>query len=261
MTEFETFTADTNYRLWLSAASPQPGRLYVLLSHDPLSAGVIYALTADGSLQPFPYESSDAWQALWYRPSTSPKNILDLSQIDLRQLGCSQCQGPAGSSGEEFHFGNIIIKPPVKNYNNSSDFKYMGGTLYMGTFVKDPYLSADTPFIFNEGLLEFQILHIRSLAGVWRVTSRYYGDDRVHPNLLSVQEQDGQVTASWPPYPVTASYSNNDAAYILDFTYRGFHYIYKINQLTTYSFKGTYSCYYRDQIIEENAPVSGERVR
>ena len=260
-TEFTTFTADSNYRLWISAASPQSGRLYVLLAHDPLSAGVIYAVTADGSLQPFPYQSPDAWQSLWYQSSTNPGNILDLSKIDLRQLGCSLCQGPGGNSGQEFHFGNIVIKPPVKDYNNSSDFKYMEGVLYMGTFVKDPYLSQGQPFAFDEGLLEFQILNIRSLAGVWRVTSRYYGVDRVHRNLLSVQEKDGQISATWPPYPVKASYANSEAAYILDFTYGGYHYIYKIGQLTAYSFKGTYSCYYRDQIIEENAPVSGERIR
>jgi len=263
-TLFTTYTAEIDYRLWVSAATPQAGRLYVLMTEDPLSKGEIYALTADGNLTPFPFESPYAWQSLWYQRSSAPGNLLDLSYIDLRQLGCTQCMGPDGGTGEEFHFGNIAIKPSntQQDYNNSVDFKYLaGGTLYIATYVKDPFASAGVPFIFDEGLLEFHSLKILTLDGVWRVTSRYLGVDRVNPGLLTVHEANGQISATWPPYPVKIEYSSKDPVYLITFNLSGFEYIYRITNLTPYSFSGSYNCYYKGQVVEQDAPVSGERIR
>ncbi len=262
LTEFNTFTADTGYHWIVSAATPNPGRLYVLMAHDPLSAGVIYAVTADGSIRPFPYQSPDGWQNLWYQPSSGPLNILDLSWIDLRQLGCTQCQGPGGGTAQTFMFGGIPIEipPAPKVYNNASDFKFMPGVLYTATFVKDPGENHGIPFRFDQGLLEFQALKIYPLAGTWRVTSHYMGVDRVHANALTVTENNGQISAVWPPYPVVAHYNRQGPGYILEFSMGAYHYVYKIEKVTKYGFTGSYSCYYQDQVVEQDSPVKGERL-
>jgi hypothetical protein len=258
-TEFDTFTADCNYRISISASNNKAGQLYILVSHVPLSNGAVYAVASDGKLYPFPYQSTSVWQDLWYRKGTTPGSIVDLSRVDLRPLGCDQCQGPGGE--EEFNFGDIVITHPVDDYNNASEFKYMAGIIYMATYVKDPLTSSGRPFDFNQGLLEVQTLRVNSLAGVWRVTSRYYGIDRVHPGLLVVDENGGELAARWAPYPVSISYAQDESAYEIDFTYGGYDYVYKITRLTRDSFEGSYSCYYKGEVVTENQPVSGVRVK
>ncbi|NPA24641.1 MAG: choice-of-anchor D domain-containing protein [Deltaproteobacteria bacterium] len=258
-TEYDTFTADRNYRLSISASNGKAGQLYVLMSHAPLSNGAVYAVAADGTLHPFPYQSTSGWQDLWYQKGTAPGTIVDLSTVDLRSLGCDQCQGPEGE--EEFNFGDIVITHPLENFNNASEFKYMSGVLFMATYVKDPLSSTGKTFDFNQGLLEVQTLNINSLAGTWRVTSRYYDVDRVHPGLLVVNENDGQISAHWPPYPVNIGYMPNESAYEISFTYGGYDYRYRINKLTGNSFAGSYTCYYKGQVVTEDQPVSGVRVK
>jgi len=258
-TEFDTFTADRDYRLSVSASSDKAGQLYILVSHAPLSNGAVYAVASDGKLKPFPYQSTSGWQELWYQKGTSSGTIVDLSQVDLRPLGCDQCQGPGGE--DEFLFGDIVITHPVDEYNNASEFKYMSGIIYIAAYVKDPLSSSGKLFDFNQGLLEVRTVRINSLAGVWRVTSRYYDVDRVHPGLLVVDEKDGEIDAGWAPYPVRISYAQEESAYEIDFTYGGYDYIYKINRLNHDSFEGSYSCYYKGQVVTEDQLVSGLRVR
>jgi hypothetical protein len=236
--------------------------LYVLFSHDPLSQGNIYALTPSGNLVPFPYQSVFGWQNLWYMENTRPGNVLDLSWINLQGLGCNQCQGPpTDPHGDDISFGGIIITPPATEpYNNAADFKYMAGTLYIATYVKDPYFSAGKTFDFNQGLLEVQTLHINSLAGTWQVMSEYYGEGRVNPGLLVVSEADGNINGSWPPYPITINYGDGQAAYIIQFDIGAYHYTYTIDHLEKNSFKGSYTCTFNGTVIAPEQKVCGVRV-
>jgi len=264
--EYDTNTADINYKVSMSASTSETGQLYVLFSHDPLSSGNIYALTEDGSLELFPYESVNDWQVQWYLESAAPGMELDLSQVDFRGLGCSQCQGEiVDNSVVDFHFGNIIITPPDdKTFNNASDFKYMPGTLYMGTYIKDADSSG--PFDFNKGLLEMQSLHINSLAGTWQVTSRYYGVDQVHPtNLVVTEAGDGSISAIWPGYNVTMSYANNTSGYVMTFSMAAgngiiYNYTYNITSLSEDEFTGTYSCIANGEVVVDDEPVTGLRL-
>jgi hypothetical protein len=257
--EYDTFTADSLYSLSISASSNKVGQLYVLLSHAPLSNGAIYAVASDGTLKPFPYQSTSGWQNLWYQKGTIPGTIIDLSSVDLRPLGCSQCQGP--EEDEEFHFGDIIITHPVEDYNNASEFKFMTGILYMATYVKDPLGSTGKPFDFNQGLLEVQTLRINSLAGTWQVTSEYNGVDRIHPTHLVVTEAgDGNISAFWPGYNVTMAYDNDKSGYIMTFSLGIYHYTYNITFLTADNFSGTYTCIANGEVLDA-APISGVRLQ
>ncbi len=260
--EYDTNTADINYKVSMSASTAETGQLYVLFSHDPLSSGNIYALTKDGSLELFPYKSANDWQGLWYLEGASPGMELDLSQVDFRGLGCDQCQGETvDGSVVDFHFGDIVITPPdEKTFNNASDFKYMPGTLYMGTYVKNAGSSG--AFDFNKGLLEMQSLHINSLAGTWQVTSRYDGVDRVHPTHLVVSESgDGNISAFWPGYNVTLVYADDASGYVMTFTMDGvYHYTYNITTLAADKFSGTYTCIANGEVLEA-APISGVRIQ
>jgi hypothetical protein len=260
--EKNTFTADSDYRLTAGASSNQPGRLYVLLSHDPLSQGQVFALTPDGQLHPFDFMSDNGWQGFWYQKGTFPGNVLDLSAIDLRGLGCTLCQGPPEQTGgDDVHFGTAVITPPSnKPYNNASDFKYLAGGLYIATYVKSPFSSAGKPFDFNQGLLDFEKLNINSLAGTWQVTSEYYGAGRVHPNYLVVNENNGNISASWPPYPVRISYAANQPAYVIEFDMGAYHYVYTIDSLEVNRFSGRYTVKYNNQIVADNQEVCGVRV-
>jgi len=258
----DTFTADNTYRVSVSASTAKGGKLYVLLSHDPLSLGNIYALTNDGSLKIFPWETS-GWQSLEYLDSAAPGLAVDLSQVDFRGLGCTQCQGQKSDSGNHgFNFGDIIITPPSDTpFNNATDFRYMPGTLYMGTYVKDA--SSTGAFDFNEGLLELRTLYIYSLAGTWQVTSSYYGADRVHPSHLVVTETgNGEISAVWPGYNVNIAYAKPDTSgYIITFTMNGiYNYTYKITSLTGTTFSGTYTCEVNGEVLED-APISGVRLQ
>ena len=259
--EKDTFTADNTYRVTASASTSQSGKLFVLVSHDPLSSGDIYALTSDGSLKLFPWETA-GWQNLQYLDSAAPGLAVDLSQVDFRGLGCTQCQGQKTDSGDqEFYFGDIVITPPDDGpFNNASDFKYMPGTLYMGTYVKAA--SEDGVFDFNKGLLELQTLHINSFAGTWQVTSSYYDTDRVHPSHLVVTETgNGEISAVWPGYNVAISYGSSDmSGYVISFSMGIYNYTYKITSLTASTFSGTYSCIANGEEFVKNAAVSGVRL-
>ncbi len=263
--DYDTYTADIDYKVSVSASTEASGQLFVLFSHDPLSQGDIYALTPDGSLKLFPYNAVFGWQNLWYKAGAAPGMKLDLSQVDFRELGCTQCQGEKVDSGDDdFHFGDIIITPPDNEpFNNASDFKYMPGTLYMGTYVKDA--STSGPFDFNKGLLEMQSLHINSLAGTWQVTSEYYGVKRVHPtNLVVTEDGNGNISAVWPGYNVQLFYGTDASGYVMTFSlpYNGriYNYTYNITSLTADKFSGTYTCVV-DGVVLEDAPVSGVRLQ
>jgi len=260
--EKDTFTADNTYRVSASASTSEKGKLYVLLSHDPLSQGKIYALTSDGSLKNFIWETP-GWQSLEYLDSAAPGLAVDLSQVDFRGLGCSQCLGQKPDSGDQdFHFGNIIITPPDDTpFNNATDFKYMPGTLYIGTYVKDA--SCTGAFDFNKGLLELQTLHLNSFAGTWQVTSNYYGADRVRPSHLVVTETgNGEISAVWPGYNASIAYAKpNTSGYIINFSMGIYNYTYKITSLTVDKFSGTYSCIANGEVVVKDAAVSGVRLK
>ncbi len=261
VSDFDTFTADADYKVAISASTASKGQLFVLFSHDPLSKGDIYALTPNGSLKLFPYKAFFGWQNLWYKAGAMPGMKLDLSQVDFRELGCSQCQGEkVDSEDNDFHFGNIIITPPNNEpFNNASDFKYMPGTLYMGTYVKDANSSG--AFDFNKGLLEMQSLHINSLAGIWQVTSSYYGADRIHPtNLVVTEDGDGNISAFWPGYNVSLAYADDASGYVMTFSVGIYHYTYNITSLTEKKFTGTYTCIANGEVLED-APMSGVRLK
>lgn len=262
--EYDTNTADINYRVSMSSSTEEKGQLYVLFSHDPLSSGNIYALTKDGSLELFPYESANGWQNLWYKAGAAPGMELDLSQVDFRELGCTQCQGETvDASVVDYQFGNIITPPDDSVFNNASDFKYMPGTLYMGTYVKNAASSG--VFDFNKGLLEMQSLHINSLAGTWQVTSEYNGTDRVHPTHLVVTEAgDGDISAFWPGYNVSLAYASETSGYVMKFSMPAngitYNYTYNITTLTADKFSGTYTCIANGEVLED-APMSGVRLQ
>lgn len=260
--DVDSFTADLDYQLSASASTNQSGQLFILFSHDPHSSGEIYALAQNGTLQPFPYQAAFGWQNLWYLDSASPGLKVDLSQVDFRPLGCSLCQGEKiDDGGNSFNFGNIIINPPDDEvFNNASDFKYMGGTLYIATYIKNAFSGG--AFDFNKDLLEMQSLNIHSLAGTWQVTSSYYGVDRVHSTFLEVTEPgDGSISAIWPPYYPTMAYSSQESGYVMTFNMGIYVYTYKITSLTEDSFAGSYTCVANGVIIAENEPVSGVRVK
>jgi hypothetical protein len=261
LSERNTFTADVTYNVNASASTANAGQLYVLFSHDPLSYGNIYALTKDGSLVPFPYQAVSDWQNLWYLNGASPGLKLDLSKVDFRALGCTQCQGPGAETGGggEFHFGEVVITPKDDgDFNNATDFKYMSGTLYIATYVKDASISG--AFDFNSDLIEMQMLHINSLAGTWQVTSSYYGEDRVHSSKLVVTESgDGNISAVWPGYNVNMSYGAGE--YVMTFSMGAYNYTYKITSLTADKFSGTYSCIANGENVVVDAPMSGIRLK
>lgn len=261
-TDIDSFTADRDYRLSISASTDQTGQLYVIFSHNPLSAGNIYALAQDGTLKPFPYLESSGWQDIWHLESAHSGLELDLSTIDFRPLGCSACQGEAADTGDDdFHFGGIIITPPGDTaFNNATDFKYMPGTLYMGTYVKDASSSSGA-FDFNVGMLEIQSFNINSLAGTWQLTSRYNNENRVHPTNLVVSETgDGNISAVWPGYNVFMMYGTDDSGeYWMGFSIGAYQYIYQLKSLTENTFSGTYSCIVNGEYLL-NEPVCGVRV-
>ncbi|HDS15678.1 MAG TPA: choice-of-anchor D domain-containing protein [Proteobacteria bacterium] len=269
VTEYDSFTGDRDYKMAVSASTRQGGQLFILLSHDPLSAGGIYALTANGTLKPFPYNASFGWQSLAYMNSASSGLKLDLSRVDLRPLGCSACVGGVGDEGQnDISFGGIVLTPPNREtFSNGSDFKYLAGTLYLATYIKDAGMSG--PFDFNKGLLEMQSLNLHSLAGTWRVTSRYYEEDKTHPTLLIVSE-DGQggLGLNWPEFTGYAPeilYNPDASGYIIRFTIPAgglrYQYTYKIGQLTADSFSGAYSCHVNGELQFEDQLVSGVRVK
>jgi hypothetical protein len=263
VSEYNTFTADNQYKINISASSNEQGQLFVLFSHAPLSRGKIYALTPDGELQLFPFQSVFGWQNLWYLKKTWPGNVLDLSWINLQGLGCTECPGPPEeSTGDDIPFGDIIITPPSDEpYNNAADFKYLSGILYIATYVKDPLSSSGKPFDFNQGLLEIQTLHINSLAGTWQVTSEYYGEGRVNPGYLVVNEANGDISASWLPYILSGiDYGDDQAAYTLQFNVGAYLYTYVIDSLEENSFKGHYVCTLNGITIAADQKVCGVRV-
>ncbi len=262
ISDIDSFTADLDYQMMISASTNQSGQLFVIFSHDPLSEGKIYALTNNGTLQPFPYEASFGWQNLWYLNNAYAGLKLDLSQVDFRPLGCSLCQGQnPDDGGDDFNFGGIIITPPDDAvFNNASDFKYMGGTLYMATYVKNA--SSGGVFDFNKGLLEMQSLNIHSLSGTWQVTSRYYDVDMVHSTYLVVTEPgDGQISATWPGYYPTMVYSEDGSGYVMTFSIGVYDYTYKISALTEDTFSGSYTCIANGVVVAEDEPVSGVRLK
>ncbi len=260
--EADSFTADRNYPFQVNAFTNQAGHLYVLMIHDPLSAGTVYALTPAGNLVPFPYTSTDAWQGLYYSLASSPSRVVDLRGINLQQLGCGLCPGPlaVNPGGDGFMFGPIGITPPdTTPYSCADDFKYMTGDFYVATYIADG--TAGMPFNFNQGLLELLWLKIHSLNGNWQVASEYYGQNRVHSALLQVQENNGAITAQWGSYHPQISYSLTESAYIITFALGGYQYTYTINQLTADRFSGFYHCEANGSVIVDRAPVSGLRVQ
>ncbi len=259
-TDIDSFTADRDYRLSISASTDQGGQLYVIFSHNPLSVGKIYALAKDGTLQPFPYLQSSGWQNLWHLESAHPGLGLDLSTVDFRPLGCSACQGEKiDDGGNDFDFGNIVITPPDDTvFNNATDFKYMPGTLYMGTYVKDASSSSGA-FDFNKGMLEIQSFNIHPLAGTWKVTSRYYDVNQVHPtNLVVTENGDGAISAVWPGYNVTMIYGTDASGYVMTFSMGKYNYVYKITSLTNDSFTAEYSCTANGEVLDSQ-PACGVR--
>ena len=260
--EVESFTADRNYPLKINAFTDQPGQLYVLLTHVPVSGGTVYAVTPGGNIVPFPYGSSFDWQNLYYATSASPTMEVNLSNVDLRQIGCTACQGPSTPGTHNgYLFGTIPINPPVdESYNSACDFKYLEGDLYLATFLADGV--AGTPFNFNLGLLELQQLNINSFGGNWQVTSSYDGQGREHADLLQVQEENGNISAQWGQYsPIDISYDETDSAYRIEFSLGAYHYTYMIDQLTADNFTGYYHCEYDGTVVVDQAPVSGIRVQ
>ncbi len=261
--ENDTFTAASAYRVTACASTNKSGRLFVLLSHAPLSYGVIYAMDRNGNLVAFPAHDSSAWQNLWYMEAAAPGLELDLSRVDFRDLGCTQCQSQKvdeGASSVSFGgFGNIIITPTSdkESVNNAADFKYMPGILYVATYLKDP--SVIGMFDFNEGLLEMQVLSINSLNGTWKVISRYNGENRMHAASLEVNEPgDGNISAVWPGYNVGMDYGSDESAYIMNFSIGIYNYIYKITSLTNDSFTAEYSCTANGEVLDSQ-PVCGVR--
>ena len=260
--DIDSYTADSEYQLSISASTSQSGQLYLIFSHDPLSSGKIYALAQDGTLQPFPYLESSGWQNLWYQDSAHPGLEIDLSQIDFRSLGCSACQGEKVDDGDsDFIFGNIVITPPDDTpFNNASDFKYMKGTLYMGSYVKDAPGSG--AFDFNKGLLEMQSLNIFSLNGSWRVTSRYKGVNYPFPFPLVVTEPgDGQISADFGAYYPTMAYMEDESGYVMTFSWSVYEYTYKITALTEDSFTGTATYTVNGVMDPEEELISGVRLK
>ena len=260
--DIDSYTADSAYQLSISASTSQSGQLYLIFSHDPLSLGEIYALAQDGTLQPFPYMQSSGWQNLWYKNGAYPGMKIDLSQIDFRSLGCSDCQGEKVDAGGGVSIGpfGIITPPDDTPFNNASDFKYMNGTLYMGSYIKEA--PGSVPFDFNKGLLEMQSLIIHSLNGTWKVTSSYYGVDRVHSSHLVVTEPgDGNISAIWPGYDVTMIYGEGESGYVMTFNMEVYEYTYKITAMTEDTFTGTYTCIADGVVIAEGEPVSGVRLK
>ncbi len=260
----DTFTADNTYKVTASASTSKSGKLFVLVSHVPLSSGKIYALTSDGTLKLFPYWDNSGWQNFQYQDSAAPGMSVDLSKVDFRVLGCTQCQGGTSSSQEkeQLQFGDVVITPSSDdgNFNNALDFKYMPGSLYIVTYVKDT--SVTEAFDFNKDMLEFKILNINSFAGTWRVTSSYNGENRVHPsNLVVTENGDGNISAVWPGYNIKISYGKPDeSGYVITFAIGIYNYTYKITKVTTDTFSGTYSCVANGQVLED-APVSGVRLK
>jgi len=262
--EIDSFTADLNYHLQVGAFSQQTGKLYVLMIHDPLSAGTIYALTPDGNLVPFPYTSPNAWQNLYFSPDSSPSMTVDLNTINLQQLGCHNCPDPSTiitPGGDDFMFGTIDITTPAETtpYSCTDDFKYMAGNLYVATYVADD--TAGMPFDFNHGLIELLWLKIHSLNGSWRVTSEYYGHGREHADLLHVQEEDGTISATWSPKysNLVISYAPDESAYLITFNVGSYNYVYKITTLDADRFSGTYTCTANGEIVAQDQPVCGVR--
>ncbi len=257
--EAESFTADSTYKLWVNAGKSSPGRLYVLLIHDPVSAGVVYALTPAGQLTPFPYSSSAGWQTLFFALDGRPQRI-DLHTLDFRQLGCTLCQGKAET--DNFNFGGINIQPPSdKPYVNANDFKYLAGDLYVATYIKDGSAEA-IPFDFNRGLIELHKLTIHDFNGRWRVASQYDGKYSIHPNLLVVSEPgDGNISATWSPRyeNLAINYAPDESAYLLTFNIGSYNYVYKITSLSADKFSGTYTCTAYNQVIAKDQPVCGGR--
>jgi len=261
--EEDSFTADRDYQLQVNAFSQQTGKLYVLMIHDPLSAGTIYALTPDGNLVPFPYTSPNAWQNLYFSPDSPPSMTVDLNTINLQQLGCSSCPDPSTISpgGDNFMFGTIGITTPTETtpYSCTDDFKYMAGNLYVATYVADD--TTGMPFDFNHGLIELLWLKIHSLNGSWRVTSEYYGQGREHADLLHVQEEDGTISATWSPKysNLVISYAPDESAYLMTFNVGCYYYFYEITNLEADWFFGTYTCINNGEIVALDQPVCGVR--
>jgi hypothetical protein len=254
--EEDSFTADGSYTLKINSNSDAPGRLYVLLLHDPVSAGTVYAVLPDGAIVPFPYDSTADWQARYYSEGVPRALEVDLSAVDFRQLGCFSCPGPA--LVDPYQIGDILVQPPIAAAaTNAADFKYLAGDLYVATYVADG--TAGAPFDFNRGLVELLRLKIHSLAGTWQVTSAYYGEERVHPDLLLVEEANGAIAARWGSYNPNVSYGAR--GYILDFTLDRFHYVYELDSLTADRFSGYYHCYQDGTVPIDEGAVMGVRVR
>ncbi|MBN2808903.1 MAG: choice-of-anchor D domain-containing protein, partial [Deltaproteobacteria bacterium] len=262
VSEIDSFTADIDYKMEISASTNQPGQLFVLFSHDPLSTDKIYALTKNGTLQLFPYGALFGWQNLAYLDSASPGLKLDLSQVDLRPLGCSLCQGQNIDTGaNDFKFGNIIItKPDNEVFSNASDFKFLNGTLYIATYINNS--ATGTSFNFNKGLLEMQSLNIHSLAGTWQVKSMYLGEFKLHPAKLVITEPgDGSISAKWNPQykNLKIDYSEDSSYYFITFNIGAYNYKYWIKYLPADEFLGFYTCECNGEILEDFTPVCGLR--
>ncbi|MEA3240963.1 MAG: hypothetical protein U9P37_05245, partial [Pseudomonadota bacterium] len=257
--EEDTSTADQLYELKMNTVTDAPGRLYVLLVHDPVSAGEIYTVLPDGTLTLFPYETSSEWQSLFYTSGVPRAREVSLSAIDFRQLGCSSCQWPTLVDG--YRFGDFPVQPPITaSATNAVDFKYLAGDMYIATYITDDTTSQ--PFNFNLGLVELLKLKINSLSGSWQVTSSYNGGNRVHADLLQVQEENGNISAQWDRYsPIDISYDETDSAYRIEFSLGAYHYTYMIDQLTADNFSGYYHCEYDGTVVVDQAAVSGVRVQ
>jgi hypothetical protein len=159
---------------------------------------------------------------------------------------------------DPYQIGDILVQPPIAAAaTNAADFKYLAGDLYVATYVADG--TAGAPFDFNRGLVELLRLKIHSLAGTWQVTSAYYGEERVHPDLLLVEEANGAIAARWGSYNPNVSYGAR--GYILDFTLDRFHYVYELDSLTADRFSGYYHCYQDGTVPIDEGAVMGVRVR
>ncbi|MBN2232803.1 MAG: hypothetical protein JW781_08310 [Deltaproteobacteria bacterium] len=254
--EEDSFTAEGTYALKINSISDTPGRLYVLMMHDPFSAGNVFAVLPDGTIVPFPHESASDWQARFYSTGVPRAREVVLDAVDFRQLGCFTCQGP--TLVDPYQLGDIPVQPPIAAAaTNAGDFKYLAGDLYVATYVADG--TAGVPFDFNRGLVELLKLKIHSLAGTWQVTSTYYGEERVHADLLRVEESHGAVTARWGSYRPAIGYGTGEG-YQLEFTLSGYRYVYGIDHLTADRFSGYYRCYYNGTPVDEGL-VSGVRVQ
>jgi hypothetical protein len=262
LNEAESFTADRNYQLNIEAFADQPGHLYVLLLHDPASGGTVYALTPSGNLVPFPYTSPTGWQDMYFAFQTPPSLAVNLSTINLQQLGCSACQGPfaANAAGDSVMFGTIPINSPSDvTYNCAADFKYLTGNLFVATYNANG--TAGVPFDFNQGLMELLWLKIHSLNGDWKVTSAYNGQGREHADWLRVQEENGNISATWSPRysNLAIRYATDESAYLMTFNVGSYNYVYKITNLDADRFSGTYTCTVNGEIIAQDQPVCGVR--